>query len=75
LTVVIIGNLIMLGYLGALGLPGTRRDVKPSRCSSAVALVVENAVPQYSTALSSMVVGGVAHWALSAVAKPAEQTA
>jgi cytosine permease len=42
---------------------------------SAVALVVENAVPQYSTALSSMVVGGVAYWALSAVAKPATQTA
>jgi len=40
---------------------------------SAVALVVENAAPQFSTALCSMVVGGVAYWALSAVAKPATQ--
>ncbi|HEY4042510.1 MAG TPA: cytosine permease [Rhodopila sp.] len=42
---------------------------------SAVALVVENAVPQYSTALSSMIVGGIAYWVLSAVARPAEQAA
>lgn len=42
---------------------------------SAVGLVVEFYAPQYSTAISSMIVGGVAYWALSAVAKPAVQTA
>jgi hypothetical protein len=31
---------------------------------SAVTLVVENAEPQYATALSSMVVDGVDYWAL-----------
>lgn len=62
--------------------PGTKiaADYRPMAfvawaIGSAVALVVENAAPQYSTALSSMVVGGVAYWALSAFAKPAAQTA
>jgi cytosine permease len=62
--------------------PGTRiaADYRPMAfvawaIGSAVALVVENAAPQYSTALSSMVVGGVTYWALSAFAKPAAQTA
>jgi len=62
--------------------PGTKiaADYRPMAfiawaIGSAVALVVENAAPQYSTALSSMVVGGIAYWALSAVAKPATQTA
>ena len=42
---------------------------------SAVAFVVEEAAPQFSTALCSMVVGGVAYWVLSTVSKPAVQTA
>jgi len=42
---------------------------------SAVALVVENAAPQFSTALSSMVVGGIAYWVLSNATKPATQVA
>jgi cytosine permease len=62
--------------------PGTKiaTDYRPMAfvawaIGSAVTLVVENAAPQYSTALSSMVVGGVAYWALSAIAKPAVQAA
>ncbi len=42
---------------------------------SAVGLFVENAAPEYSTAISSMLVGGIAYWALSAMTKPAVQTA
>ena len=42
---------------------------------SAVGLIVENAMPQYSTAICSMVVGGIAYWVLAAVTKPATQTA
>ncbi len=42
---------------------------------SAVAPVVGNIAPQYCTGLSSVVGGGVAGWALSAVARPAAQTA
>ncbi len=42
---------------------------------SAVGLVVEQAVPQFSTALCSMVSGGIAYWALSTVGKRSVQTA
>ncbi len=42
---------------------------------SAVGLVVEKAAPQFSTAICSMVIGGLAYWALSAFAKPAVQPA
>ena len=42
---------------------------------SAVGFAVENLAPQYSTAISSMVVGGIAYAVLSAVSKPATQTA
>ena len=42
---------------------------------SAVAFLVEKAAPQYCTALSAMVVGGLAYWALCAVGKPRTQTA
>lgn len=42
---------------------------------SAVGLVVEKAAPQFSTAICSMVIGGIAYWALSAVTKPAVQPA
>ena len=42
---------------------------------SAVGLIVEKAAPQFSTAISSMVIGGIAYWALSAVTKPAVQAA
>ncbi len=40
---------------------------------TAVGFVVEKTMPGMSTALSSMVVGGVAYWVLSGVAKPATQ--
>ena len=42
---------------------------------SAVGFVVEKGMPEMSTALSSMVVGGVAYWLLCTFAKPATQPA
>ncbi len=42
---------------------------------SAVGLIVEKGAPQFSTAICSMVIGGIAYWALSAIAKPAVQPA
>lgn len=42
---------------------------------SVIGLLVENTAPQLSTAISSMVVGGAAYWALSTFMKPAVQTA
>jgi hypothetical protein len=55
-------------------------DYRPSAfvarsISPAVALVVQGAAPHYSTALCSMVIGGIAYWAVSAVTRPAAQTA
>ncbi len=57
--------------------PGTKiaADYRPMAfvawaIGSAVGLVVENAAPQYSTALSSMVVGGVAYWASPLPSRP-----
>jgi cytosine permease len=42
---------------------------------STVGLIVENEAPQFSTAICSMLVGGVAYWALSAMTKRVAQTA
>jgi cytosine permease len=42
---------------------------------SAVGLIVENGAPQFSTAICSMLVGGVAYWALSAMTKRVAQAA
>jgi cytosine permease len=42
---------------------------------SAVGLIVENNAPQFSTAICSMLVGGVAYWVLSAMTKRVAQTA
>lgn len=42
---------------------------------SVAGFIVENTMPGLSTALSSMVVGGVAYWALSGFARPATQPA
>jgi cytosine permease len=42
---------------------------------SAVGLLVETSAPQYGTAISSMLAGAIAYWGLSAVSKPAVQTA
>lgn len=42
---------------------------------SVVGFIVNDTTPGLSTALSSMVVGGVAYWALSTFAKPATQPA
>jgi cytosine permease len=42
---------------------------------SAVGLIVENGAPQFSTAICSMLVGGIAYWGLSAVTKRAAQPA
>jgi cytosine permease len=42
---------------------------------SAVGLIVENTAPQFSTAICSMLMGGVAYWALSAMTKRVAQTA
>ena len=62
--------------------PGAKVDVDYRQTAfvawaigSAVAFVVEEAAPQFSTALCSMVVGGIAYWALSMVGKPTVQTA
>lgn len=42
---------------------------------SIVAFIVEKNMPQMSTALSAMLVGGIAYWLLSSFAKPATQAA
>lgn len=42
---------------------------------SAVGLIVENGAPQFSTAICSMLVGGVAYWVLSTMSKRVAQTA
>jgi cytosine permease len=49
------------------------RDWRPSAfiawgCGSVVAFLVEKGAPQFSTAISAMVVAGIAYWVISAMA-------
>jgi hypothetical protein len=77
----LLSTLLLGWYAVQTGITGTKlqTDYRPTvfvawAISPALALVVQDAAPHYSTALCSMVIGGIGYRAVSAVTRPAAQT-